>query len=244
MSGPTGLGSPERHPRSLVRLLEGEHRLGLDWPEPRLELDLPVGLDRNEPRRRLPAPPEHLLTKPKRRSSPCGPVRCLHDGLDARVDLRRVLFEGEDEAKHILHRPRDRHRGLDLGHGMPLSLAGGLSYVEPYRGPSARALLEATAGDAFTDGCRLPALLRQPEPATPRRQEERLRFVLSSAIVALLGGRRTRLNCRVASGPSQTVSPETPSSATQPRRVGGAGRPTSRRGWCEDEDVDPGSKEV
>ena len=98
---------------------------------------------------------------------------------------------------------------------------------------------------------RTSALLRQPEPAPPRRQKERLRSSsLSSAIVALLGGRRTRRNCRVASGSSQNVSPETPhrlrsrgeSAALGRRLPGGAG--AKMKTWTlaarrPDEPVDP-----
>src|SRR5215218_5565310 len=114
----------ECHPRSPVRLLEGEAGLRPDRPDLRLELDLLVGLDSRKPRHRLPDPPERLLTEPERRPRPGGPVRRLRHRPGARVHLRRILVEGKEEAKDLLHRPRDRHRGLHPGHGMPLQLAG------------------------------------------------------------------------------------------------------------------------
>src|SRR5215204_1742875 len=95
LKGTNGIGvASERHPRSPVRLLEGEAGLGPHRPDLRLELNLPVGLDPREPRRRLPDLPERLLTEPERRPRPRRPFRRLHHGPGARVHLRRVLIEG------------------------------------------------------------------------------------------------------------------------------------------------------
>src|SRR6266487_6233259 len=121
--------TPERHPRASVRLVEDERTIGPHWPDLRLKFDFLVGHDRSEPHRGLPDPPERLPTGPERRSGPRGPIRGLHDPLDVAVGLRHVLVEGKEIAEDLLRRPRDRHPGLDLGHGTPPPRDGHLAVL-------------------------------------------------------------------------------------------------------------------